>query len=195
MNDGLEKILSCIEADAEAALAALKEAHAQTLADIAAKCDEKVTNTMDAAKKIAASETACARERASSKAEAQTRGILASSKSELVRRAFATAAERFTTMGQDEYLSYMAPLLQNAAAEFGDTKPTLTVPKQHPVSADALLKAAGVTVGKVVEGDLRAGFVLSSDEIEVDCDPEKLIMERYEELAPSVAEALFSAKA
>ena len=134
-------------------------------------------------------------QRGHSAAISVSRGVLSETKSALVKHAFEMAAESFVSMEEHRYLSIMAPMLAAAVREFPeDAVLTLVVPATHPVTGDALIRAAGVSaVGKTeTRAELAAGFLLCSDTLEIDCTPSKLIFDRYDVLSPRVAEILFA---
>ena len=91
----------------------------------------------------------------------------------------------------------MAPMLAAGAAEFPDgTALTLVVPEGHPVSGETLAAAAKVRTDNIqTSSEFDAGFLLFSEELELNCIPSKLIGDRYEELSPRVAAILFEREA
>lgn len=83
------------------------------------------------------------------------------------------------------------------AAEFpAGAALTLVVPEGHPVSGETLAAAAKVQVNRIeISGEFDAGFLLFSEELELNCIPSKLIGDRYEELSARVAAILFEREA
>ena len=189
---GIETIVSRIESDVEAELAASREAFEKELAALAAEHSASLRNIKDDAQRRAAEAAEKELQRGHSSSVSASRAILAQGKSELVRRAFELAAKSFASMEEGRYLSIMAPMLAAGAAEFPDgTALTLVVPEGHPVSGETLAAAANIQTS----GEFDAGFLLFSEELELNCIPSKLIGDRYEELSPRVAAILFEREA
>ena len=194
---GIETIISRIEADVEAELAASREACEKELAALAAEHSASLQNIKDDAQRRAAEAVEKELQRGRSAAVSASRGILAQEKSELVRRAFELAAKSFASMETERYLAIMAPMLTSGAAEFpAGAMLTLVVPEGHPVSGETLAAAAKVQIDRIeISGEFDAGFLLFSEELELNCIPSKLIGDRYEELSPRVAAILFEREA
>lgn len=194
---GIETIVSRIESDVEAELAASREAFEKELAALAAEHSASLRNIKDDAQRRAAEAAEKELQRGHSSSVSASRAILAQGKSELVRRAFELAAKSFASMEEGRYLSIMAPMLAAGAAEFPDgTALTLVVPEGHPVSGETLAAAAKVRTDNIqTSSEFDAGFLLLSEELELNCIPSKLIGDRYEELSPRVAAILFEREA
>jgi len=194
---GIETIISRIESDVEAELSASREAFEKELAALTSEHLAYIQNIKNEANRRAEEAAEKAIQRGRSAAIAASRGILAEGKSELVRRAFDMAAQSFVSMEEGRYLAIMAPMLAAGAAEFPNgTELTLVVPANHPITGEKLAAAANVRIAHIeVSGEFDAGFLLCSDELELNCIPSKLIGDRYEELSPRVAAILFEREA
>lgn len=193
---GIETIVSRIEAESEAELAAARAAFEEELAALMSEHSACIQNIKNDAQRRAQELAEKEIQRGHSAAVSAARSIEAERKSRLVRRAFDMAAESFASMKEDRYLSIMAPMLAACAAEFPDGMAlTLVVPAHHAVSGEALAAAAGVRVEQIQKGDMDAGFLLCSETLEWNCIPSKLIGDRYEELSARVAAILFEREA
>lgn len=192
---GMEAIIHRIESDVEGELAVLNAAFEKELGELAAAHLVSLRKVAKDAAEKASQISEKELQRGHSAAISVSRGVLSETKSALVKHAFEMAAESFVSMEEHRYLSIMAPMLAAAVREFPeDAVLTLVVPATHPVTGDALIRAAGVSaVGKTETRDeLAAGFLLCSDTLEIDCTPSKLIFDRYDVLSPRVAEILFA---
>ncbi len=195
MEKGMEAIIHRIESDVEGELAVLNAAFEKELGELAAAHLVSLRKVEKDAAEKASQISEKELQRGHSAAISVSRGVLSETKSALVKHAFEMAAESFVSMEEHRYLSIMAPMLAAAVREFPeDADLTLVVPATHPVTGDALIRAAGVSaVGKTETRDeLVAGFLLCSDTLEIDCTPSKLIFDRYDVLSPRVAEILFA---
>lgn len=195
MEKGMEAIIHRIESDVEGELAVLNAAFEKELGELAAAHLVSLRKVEEDAAEKASQISEKELQRGHSAAISVSRGVLSETKSALVKHAFEMAAESFVSMEEHRYLSIMAPMLAAAVREFPeDAVLTLVVPATHPVTGDALIRAAGVSaVGKTETRDeLAAGFLLCSDTFEIDCTPSKLIFDRYDVLSPRVAEFLFA---
>lgn len=193
-NKGIDKIIERIEADAAAELATENTAFERQIAQMTEENHKRAEEIRKAGERLA--EEAYQKELSRARAEAQSasRNILADAKSALVRRAFALAVRSLDTMEKENYLKIMAPMLKEAAAELSAGGAVLIVPAAHAVSGAELAEAAGVNVSEIRMSDaITAGFILESDALEIQCLPEKLADDRYEELAPRAAQVLFPA--
>ena len=191
----MEAIIHRIESDVEGELAVLNAAFEKELGELAAAHLVSLRKVAKDAAEKASQISEKELQRGHSAAISVSRGVLSETKSALVKHAFEMAAESFVSMEEHRYLSIMAPMLAAAVREFPeDAVLTLVVPATHPVTGDALIRAAGVSaVGKTETRDeLAAGFLLCSDTLEIDCTPSKLIFDRYDVLSPRVAEILFA---
>ena len=191
----MEAIIHRIESDVEGELAVLNAAFEKELGELAAAHLVSLRKVEEDAAEKASQISEKELQRGHSAAISVSRGVLSETKSALVKHAFEMAAESFVSMEEHRYLSIMAPMLAAAVREFPeDAVLTLVVPATHPVTGDALIRAAGVSaVGKTETRDeLAAGFLLCSDTFEIDCTPSKLIFDRYDVLSPRVAEFLFA---
>lgn len=194
---GIETIISRIEADVEAELSASREAFEKELAALMSEHSADIQNIKRDAECRAAEITEKERQRGDSTAVSAARSILAGEKSDLVHRAFDMAVQSFTSMKEERYLALMTPMLVAGAAEFPDGAAlTLVVPASHPVSGEVLAAAAKIRIDRIqTSSAFDAGFLLCSDELELNCIPSKLIGDRYEELSPRVAAILFEREA
>ena len=97
-------------------------------------------------------------------------------------------------MKKDKYLEIMARMLSGAASDEAvrGEEFTLVAAKNAPASGKEIAEKAGVTPYEVSESDeLKAGCVIKTGLVEINCTPEKLIAQRREALLPAVTAALF----
>lgn len=192
--NGIDEIIARINAEAlssenqlraeyEAKINDVKDTSAAACAEIAKRAEEK-----------AEAERKAMRLRAENRAGTACRDELLTKKRELIDSVFARVAESFSSMEKGKYLDIMAGLLSEAASDetLKGEKFTLVAAKNAPASGKEIAEKAGVTPYEVSESDeLRAGFIIKTGLVEINCTPEKLIAQRREALLPAVTAALF----
>lgn len=192
--NGIDEIIARINAEAlssenrlraeyEAKIDDVKDTSAAACAAIAKRAEEK-----------AETERKAMRLRAENRAGTACRDELLTKKRELIDSVFARAAESFSSMKKDKYLEIMARMLSGAASDEAvrGEEFTLVAAKDAPVSGKEIAEKAGVTPYEVSESDeLKAGFVIKTGLVEINCTPEKLIAQRREALLPAVTAELF----
>ena len=64
--------------------------------------------------------------------------------------------------------------------------------KNSPASGKEIAEKAGVKPGKISESEeIKAGFIIRTGLVEINCTPEKLIAQKREALLPAVTAVLF----
>ena len=64
--------------------------------------------------------------------------------------------------------------------------------KEENLTQVALAEKAGVKPGKISESEeIKAGFIIRTGLVEINCTPEKLIAQKRESLLPAVTAVLF----
>ncbi len=192
--NGIDEIIARINAEAlssenrlraeyEAKINDVKDTSAAACAEIAKRAEEK-----------SEAERKAMRLRAENRAGTACRDELLTKKRELIDSVFARAAESFSSMEKGKYLDIMAGLLSGAASDEAvrGEKFVLVAAKNAPASGKEIAEKAGVTPYEVSGSDeLKAGFIIKTGLIEINCTPEKLIAQRREALLPAVTAALF----
>ena len=172
-----------LRAEYEAKINDVKDTSAAACAEIAKRAEEK-----------AEKERKAMRLRAENRAGTACRDELLTKKRELIDSVFARAAESFSSMEKGKYLDIMAGLLSEAASDeaVGGEEFVLVAAKNAPASGKEIVEKAGVAPYEVSESDeLKAGFIIKTGLVEINCTPEKLIAQRREALLPAVTAALF----
>ena len=172
-----------LRAEYEAKINDVKDTSAAACAEIAKRAEEK-----------AEAERKAMRLRAENRAGTAYRDELLTKKRELIDSVFARAAESFSSMEKGKYLDIMAELLSEAASDeaVGGEEFVLVAAKNAPASGKEIVEKAGVAPYEVSESDeLKAGFIIKTGLVEINCTPEKLIAQRREALLPAVTAALF----
>ena len=171
--NGIDEIIARINAEAlssenqlraeyEAKISDVKDTSAAACAEIAKRAEEK-----------AEAERKAMRLRAENRAGTACRDELLTKKRELIDSVFARAAESFSSMEKGEAF-------------------VLVSAKNSPASGKEIAEKAGVKPGKISESEeIKAGFIIRTGLVEINCTPEKLIAQRREALLPAVTAVLF----
>jgi V/A-type H+-transporting ATPase subunit E len=200
MNNGIEKIIDHIEAEAAAERAAI-------LAEADARCEEILASYAKTAaeeyQKIVSAGAAEAQQRISrlgSTAALEAKKQVLAAKQEMVNAAFERAAELLIGLNEDRYV----PLLARLAADASRTGSELLafspadqarVGKAVTATANELLRRAGKTANLTLSPDarsIRGGVIVMSGDIETNCSIDALVSQHRNELSGKVAEKLFA---
>lgn len=192
--NGIDEIIARINAEAlssenllraeyEAKINDIKDTSVAACAEIAKRAEEK-----------AEKERKAMRLRAENRAGTACRDELLTKKRELIDAVFSRAAESFSSMEKGKYVDIMAKLLSEAASD--ETVKVeafvLVSAKNSPASGKEIAEKAGVKPGKISESEeIKAGFIIRTGLVEINCTPEKLIAQRREALLPAVTAVLF----
>ncbi|MBO4216822.1 MAG: hypothetical protein J5940_02645 [Clostridia bacterium] len=197
--NGLEKIIEGIEAEAAAKKAALQSAFDAEKAAAEAECSKAVGEINAAFKAKSDDAVAAVAARGATQKERRARDIRLAAKSKLVERAFSDAAEKFGEA--EDYPETLSSLLIKA---LDDAERNVKVSDKYFIRMrkcdekylDGMLAAAKAAKGNVpsVEpGDPidEAGFILTDNEVEINCTAASLISEKRTALTPKAAAILF----
>lgn len=192
--NGIDEIISRIEAESAEAEKVMRVEFEQKKKQITDARDEKLAKVEADAKALAEAERKASRERAGNRAATVRRDEILTAKRELADSVFVRAADEFSKMDRDRYLSVMGKMLKEA---FGDDaikrgSAILIVPESAPATGEELVKAAGVALNNIQKSSaLKAGFIIRTETVELNCTPQKLIDSRREALLPLVTAVLF----
>ena len=197
--NGIEKIIQGIEAETAAKKAALKASFDEEKKIADAECKSAVDRINALYKEKADDAVAAVRSRGETQKARRARDIKLAAKSELVRRAFSEAADKFGD--SPEYPDTLSALLVKALEDAGrniNVKDRYTI-RMRECDAGYLAgmteyaKKAKGSIPEIVLGDSidEAGFVLTDGEIEINCTAKSLIEEKRTALTPKTAAILF----
>ena len=192
--NGIDEIISRIKAEANASELSMRAEFEEKKKQIETARDQAVDELVRRAKETAAADCKTETARAETRAATTRRDVILAEKGKLIESVFELAAKAFETMDKDEYLSVMGKLLSEAVKDdaLAGGHYTLTVAENAPADGKELCDYAKISPEKLVSsGEIPAGFILTTDTVEICCTPEKLIDSRKAELLPLVTEALF----
>ena len=193
--NGMEKIAARMEADAQRALEAL---HEETERQLAALREESETRAGQ--ERIAAAERAdqAARERYErlcSAAEMETRKLTLRAQQEVLSEAYDLALKELCEMPEEKYLDLLVHLLKRAVST-GKEEIVLSQKDREKIG-QALAERANRELGTNLTlasecAPIRAGFLLSSRECDVNCSFETLLALSRERTERGAAQILFA---
>ena len=193
--NGMEKIAARMEADAQRALEAL---HEETERQLAALREESETRAGQ--ERIAAAERAnqAARERYErlcSAAEMETRKLTLRAQQEVLSEAYDLALKELCEMPEEKYLDLLVRLLKRAVST-GKEEIVLSKKDREEIGqvlAERANRELGTNLTLAPESaDIRAGFLLSSRECDVNCSFETLLALSREKTERRAAQILFA---
>ena len=197
--NGIEKIITHIEADTQAEVdAILADARKKSKA-LRAEFDAQAKAEQEALMNTGVQEADMSVERASHVDALEAKKQLLTVKQALVTQAFEQAAERITALPDDDYTSFLARLAADASRT-GSEQIVLSARDKAAhgdtvcQKANALLEKDGRTAKLTLSdqaGDMRGGLILQAGDIEVNCTIETLIAQQKNRLSPLVADILF----
>lgn len=199
MNNGIEKIIDHIEAEAaaeRAAIAAEAEAGCKEILAAYAKTAETEYQKLVSA---GAAEAKQRIGRLGSTAALEAKKQVLSAKQEMVNAAFDRAAELLAGLSDDRYITLAAGLAAGASRT-GCEKLAFSPADQARVgkavtdAANALLRQAGKTADLTLSPDtrgIRGGVIVINGDIETNCSIDALVSQHRNALSGKVAEKLF----
>ena len=194
--DGIEKITRRIEQDIQAQVDELTAQARQKADELSARYAAQARQESQAI--LARGEQAAAErlERLESAAGLEHRKLLLASKQQVLGEAFALALDRLCSLPEKEYIDLLAKLSANASQTGKEqllfsAEDRSRVGKQVVMAANALLGSGMLTLSEHTR-PIRGGFILSDDEVEVNCTFETLVRLQREKLEKEVADILFT---
>ena len=189
---GSEKIIDCIRADGEAAVAAIR-------ADADAQCRKIADNGKEKAQAEAESilESArqqCARMKksAQSAAELYIKNALLMQRRKEIDNTLSTAVEKLCALPDGEYFDALVSVASAYGSVSGEIFLNERDLKRMPQDFASQLKAAGVDVSvSSTPVDIVGGFILKCGDIEYCADFGAIIEEKREELEDMINRELF----
>ena len=194
--DGIEKITRRIEQDIQAQVDELTAQARQKADELSARYAAQARQESQAI--LARGEQAAAErlERLESAAGLEHRKLLLASKQQVLGEAFALALDRLCSLPEKEYIDLLAKLAAKASQTGKEqllfcAEDRSRVGKQVVMAANALLGSGMLTLSEHTR-PIRGGFILSDDEVEVNCTFETLVRLQREKLEKEVADILFT---
>ena len=193
--NGIERITQRISADAQAEIdRVLGEARAEAekiAAKYQAQADAEAAD-LDAKNKKAAAER---EERLAGTAQMEARKAALAAKQEMVERAYGLALQKLCSLPEEKYTAVLAELLVQASST-GKEEVVFSEKDRRKVGKAAVDKA-NKDGGKklVLSGETRpiqGGFILRSENVEVNCAFDTLVRLQKAETAGEVVKKLFS---
>jgi len=195
MANGIDAIIARIEQDTDEYIAKMTEEHNKTLKSIEDEKNGKISEIKSETEKTVNSERSAAMESVSRRADATSRDMLLSEKTRILDEVFAKAEERLVSMEGEEYVSFFAPMLKKAWEGSGVRLEDILLifPEKGKVDPEKVIEKSGL--GKVKfekTGKFEAGFIVSTEEFELDCSSHTLIYNNRERLESKVTSVLFA---
>lgn len=193
--NGIEKITQRISADAQAEIdRVLGEARAEAekiTARYKAQADAEAAE-LDAKNKKAAAER---EERLAGTAQMEARKAALAAKQEMVEQAYALALKKLRSLPEDKYTAVLADLLVQASST-GKEEVIFSDKDRREVGQAAVDKANKDGGKKLTLSDetrsIQGGFILRSENVEVNCAFDTLVRLQRAETAGEVVKKLFS---
>lgn len=194
--DGIEKITQRILEDAQREVAQIAAQAEQKAQEIRAQYDAQAQRETEAI--LARGEKAAAErmERLESAAGLERRKLELAAKQQVLAEAFEKALTDLCSLPEQEYIELMAALAVKAACS-GREQLTFSVTdrarvgKQVVMVANERLGNRGKLTLSQQTRNIRGGFVMSDDDVEVNCAFETLVRMQREKLEKEVADILF----
>ncbi len=189
----VDKILSEARAEAEAIRS---EAQGQANED-RSRLQEELDAFEAETKRLAEQAAEDRRARMLAAARMENRKAELTAKVELLDEVFEKAAERLTSLGDDEYRDFMAELMARAV-ETGDEK--IIVGREERRIDDRVIKAVNRQLGPGFKGnlqlaseraDIRGGFILRRGKIQTNVSIDVLVGQTREDMEPEIVAMLF----
>ena len=194
--NGIEKITSRVNADAQAEMDRLlseaRSSAAQVTAKYQAQADAEAEELAARNRKAAAERE----ERLVSMAQMESRKIALAAKQEMVEKAYALALEKLSRLPEAQYVEVLAALLAQAAST-GKEEAIFSPEDRSKVGKAAVEqanKAMGARGGLTLSRETRpikGGFILKDANVEVNCTFDTLVRLQKAETAGMVAKKLF----
>lgn len=194
--DGIEKITQRIRQDTQAQVDELTAQARQKADELSARYAAQARQESQAI--LARGEQAAAErlERLESAAGLERRKLLLASKQQVLGEAFALALDRLCALPEKEYIDLLAKLAANASQTGKEqllfsAEDRSRVGKQVVMAANERLGSGMLTLSEHTR-PICGGFILSDDEVEVNCTFETLVRLQREKLEKEVADILFA---
>ena len=193
---GIEKIVSRLEADAQAELDALAAQSRSECDAIRAEYGEKAKNAYDARAKAGKEACALRGERLASSADMEAKKALLAFKQQMVSEVFEQAAQRLVKLPREKYISFLAA--QAAKAARGGEELVFNAKDAKEIGKDVVAAANKLLGGKAElklsrqTRDIPGGLIVKQGDIEANCAVDMLVTLRRSDLASQVAEILFA---
>lgn len=193
--NGLERITSRIEAEAQSEIDAILDAGKAEAERIVENWRAKID--AESRELAAKNEKAAAEreERLKSAAEMDERKTILAAKQEMVEAAYGLALDKLCAMQGDEKVKLLAELLTRASST--GTEEAVFSAADQADGAKAVEKANAASGKKLTlskdAAPIRGGFILRDKNVEVNCAFETLVRLQKAETAGAVAKILFSA--
>ena len=193
--NGMEKITARMEADAARSLKELEEQTERQLAELRQACEARIEQDRAAAAQRSDQAAQERYERLCSAAEMETRKLALSAQQEVLKEAYDRALEMLCGMPKEKYLDLLIHLLKRAAST--GTEEILLSQKDHDTLGRELTERANRELDTSLtlapeSADIRAGFLLSSRECDVNCSFETLLALSREKTERRAAQLLFA---
>lgn len=194
MANGIDAIIARIESDTGEYIAKMSVEHAGKLQEIEKEKNEKISEIKSEAEKTVNSEREAAKESVTRRADAASRDMLLSEKTRLVDEVFTKAEEKINNLDEKEYVSFFSPMLKKACLGSGVELKDIKVifPSKGRVEADKIVSSSGLKVSFEETGKFEGGFIVSTEEFELDCTTHTLIYNNRERLESRVTSVLFA---
>ena len=193
--NGMEKITARMEQDAARALDELNEQTARQRAALRQECAARIEQDRAAAAQRSDQAARERYERLCSAAEMETRKLMLSAQQEVLKEAYERALAQLCEMPEEQYLDLLVHLLKRAVST-GKEEIVLSQKDREKIG-QALAERANRELGTNLtlaseSADIRAGFLLSSRECDVNCSFETLLALSREKTERRAAQLLFA---
>lgn len=196
---GLEKIISAIEADAQASASGILAEAKKEVEEILSLAEERAKQDNAIIAEKQASEIKAILSRAESSAKLLKRQMILDAKQEVINNIIAKARYKLTSLSDTEYFDIILQIVKkHAHAQAGiimfSQADLDRMPKKFDKSLDSAIKGiqnAALTISKDKAARIDAGFILVYGDIEENCSFEALFDDAKEELQDKVNAFLF----
>ncbi|MGM0651179.1 MAG: V-type ATP synthase subunit E [Bacillota bacterium] len=199
MKEGAERIVRRIMDDAEAQAESIKKEAAEKAeavkADARKKAERREENILEQARKEAEEQ----KRRIVGVAQLEARKELLAAKQDLISEAFDGTLEQLVNLDDREYLSIIKKMLLNLV-ETGKEQVLCSAADLKRIPDSFWQEVNQELAGQGKKGELtlslepreiKGGFVLKADDMEINCSFEALLAMKRDELEPEVAAVLF----
>lgn len=192
--NGIEKITHRIETDAQAEIDAVLKKAGEEADKITASYQKKAADEAEVLRARNEKRADERKERLISAAQMEARKTQLAAKQEMLEAAYDLALEKLCSMPEADYVNVLVSLLQKASVT-GKEEIILSSADREKIGKALVEKAnAGGKHLKLSEetADIRGGFILRADKVEVNCAFETLVRLQRAETAGAVAKILFA---
>lgn len=190
--NGIEEIINRIKEDSKLEEQAKKTENAEEIKKILEEADSKIeeisAQTLDIIEKETKTETA----KLELKLSTLKRDIELTAKQDYVNSLYRRAAEKLAGLDSETYASVFAPLLKEALSDpFIKGKKVQVTFAKTKTTAEELLEKAGMKADYEYSDSLSSGFIVKTDEVEIDCSGDRLINQSRRSSEKKVIKTLF----